>query len=1087
MRKSPILNQDIPEDGDTGYGDNALTDSYNPATGKGLIEGIEYGIDRVIDTTTDKDLRTAPLKVQPTLNEGATGSGFVQVLDGESSTIKSIQSSDGSINFFSGGNYVDAKVKNALPTIQTDDELKKVSVNIAGDDYELIPDENYVRFYNNTGNTLVAGAFIHLKSASGTVPVFELAVANESFEKVQGTIMCVVSEVANNSYGIATKGIRNINCNTSHLDLDTYGAQLWVSPTEDYTKPNITNIKPEFPNYAISVGGAYNSQVDGTIIVSITSDESDTYHHISDGSFRESINFTVSSNGSTITGLLENKDNTKNLTMLFSDVEFATLDTTTTPLTIQLTAGTNGNPQLNYVYIPKSTKVLTVSTSDWPAEEHIKVADVYVESAARVQTLDILANRNWNDHIKAENGNGHLLHISERMRLEHAKHFSGTEGTCTVTGGNVVDISVTGGIVYQLHRQIFPAFNTATGSYVRVVNDETEPYLPLQDIENITTDAKGDTLNNTSYSLVLLGVQNKTGEPCNLLINKPSGTYSKNTPDNAVNDPLNYSVYNIDNAMTGKAFLIARFTFVNSNGVITLYDTEDLRKKIPNNSAGGGAGGNGVTDWLALTDTPNSYAGYAGYVPKVNQAESALEFFDIGSEFLPLTAGSGKTLTNTLYGTSINMSGGGTFGSNLSVSGTATAKYGKLTGVSGSTGHTETLLDIGTSANVFSATSILKIAGFLGDVGAGYIKAVRPSSGTANQNNMVLGTNGVDLIELTRTGSVNILSNMSVTGSVTATSVSTQTISSTSGAVTANSNVNINGFLKSQKNLDSADLISLMSSGTFGIGWNYSTGGGASTLINSWNGGSRGGFDFYSIDNTDTITQLMKINSADGLIVNTGASFSDTVSGSDAVNDDDFVTLGQLESDPTLKYQDIANSITNSFSYVKVAEVSISMADLISDLSLTTNDHKYAVFTIDYEVSYIYDNNNHTIRASTSFGALLQNDGNDNITIIQTSNQRKLVFGSVSYLFCMGAITNVQTTSGGAKATNTINVPNYNTGADSVLTFDVRVIGNATGGQFETLTAPLSYKINRIHKTSSMSVNYTPTGTNNTTYQLAYS
>jgi len=53
--------------------------------------------------------------------------------------------------------------------------------------------------------------------------------------------------------------------------------------------------------------------------------------------------------------------------------------------TIVLTAGTDSNPQTNYVYIPASTKVLTVSTAGWIIDSHIKVAELVLRSAASTE------------------------------------------------------------------------------------------------------------------------------------------------------------------------------------------------------------------------------------------------------------------------------------------------------------------------------------------------------------------------------------------------------------------------------------------------------------------------------------------------------------------------------------------------------------------------------------------------------------------------------------------------------------------------------------------------------------------------------
>ena len=65
-----------------------------------------------------------------------------------------------------------------------------------------------------------------------------------------------------------------------------------------------------------------------------------------------------------------------------------------------------------------------------------------------------------------------------------------------------------------------------------------------------------------------------------------------------------------------------------SGGAWTLIETEDLRGKVPNTTAGGGAGGTGVTDFTGLLDTPSSYVGEALKIHRVNAAEDAVEFVD---------------------------------------------------------------------------------------------------------------------------------------------------------------------------------------------------------------------------------------------------------------------------------------------------------------------------------------------------------------------------------------------------------------------------------------------------------------------------
>ena len=81
----------------------------------------------------------------------------------------------------------------------------------------------------------------------------------------------------------------------------------------------------------------------------------------------------------------------------------------------------------------------------------------------------------------------------------------------------------------------------------------------------------------------------------------------------------------------GVAILIARFTMVlQADGTTwSLFDTEDLRGKLPNTTAGGGAGGGGVTTLLGLADTPVSYVGFKGRALTVAEGETAMEFATI--------------------------------------------------------------------------------------------------------------------------------------------------------------------------------------------------------------------------------------------------------------------------------------------------------------------------------------------------------------------------------------------------------------------------------------------------------------------------
>ena len=451
-------------------------------------------------------------------------------------------------------------------------------------------------------------------------------------------------------------------------------------------------------NYSLPVAstilGGVKSGTDITVDESGNVSVADTAVNFFNGIFRESFDFRLTSDGTTITGTLTNPDTLNVLTMRFSD-GITMLDVTS--LSISITEGTIINPQVNYIYIPFSTKVMTEG-SDWPDEQHIKIAKIAVQTAASVKAEGALKNQNHNDDLAEwRHQQGHLTHITDKLRQFEAQWSSGTEGSTNI--GLINDevwFTVTAGKIYQMHKQDFPLFvtqqysidavtsstftlsgdgdlsstfpddvtikinnsTTNDGKYtvastlytdpnfvittvetipdttidgtigddVTVINKFEDPYFNVLDLSDILLDSIGDTLTNQSFSVVLWGVANKTDEPSHLMVNMPSGSYSKNSPGDAVSDASNYSNYTISSMFQGVGFLIARFTYINTSGVWSLHDTEDLRGKVPNITAGGGAGGTGVTSFLGLLDTPSAYTGKATNVPQINAGATALEF-----------------------------------------------------------------------------------------------------------------------------------------------------------------------------------------------------------------------------------------------------------------------------------------------------------------------------------------------------------------------------------------------------------------------------------------------------------------------------
>ena len=515
--------------------------------------------------------------------------------------------------------------------------------------------EFYVLCANNTGSLIPDGTVVYplgTGDASG-FPYIGLA-KGDDFDTLSVAIGITTMDITNGGIGF-------VNIAGSVNNIDTSGLStgpVYVSTT---VAGGYQSAVPEFPNYKAQIGVCTKvDAVNGRIIVDRNSSPCKIVHDAWDGTAKEKFTFTVTSNGTVITGNLENKaDNTRDMVLNFSD-GFYKLDTTPAD-TVTLTAGTDTNPQQNYIYIPKSTKTLTASTAGWPSEEHVSIAKVYLQSATAVQTDGPFKNHNWNDYIKAVGDGGFLQNIARAIREKiGATWISGVEGTATITtnagSADNVNVSTTGGIVMQVHEQTVTAMDTAVSSPIFIVNDNTTAYKRVTDLNGELTDASGSSMSTNAFSLVVWGVANSAGEEPHLMCNLPTSSYvigPQNPLQNAIDDINNYSVYDIPSDFQGTGFLIARFTFQHDtadSGTWTLEDTEDLRGKTPNVSAGGSAGGSGVTEWTSLTDTPSSYTGHAGKFPKVNSGESALEFTElpvqiglaVSDEDTDLTTGTSK-------------------------------------------------------------------------------------------------------------------------------------------------------------------------------------------------------------------------------------------------------------------------------------------------------------------------------------------------------------------------------------------------------------------------------------------------------------
>jgi len=353
-----------------------------------------------------------------------------------------------------------------------------------------------------------------------------------------------------------------------------YGADLNFTPA---------SVSEDWDVVAVSEGGGTSSTA-----------SNDPFFN---GTFRETFDGRAVSDGVNVTMTLEQTGG-GDLTMRFSDGE-AVLDTSPA-LSVALTAGSNESPTANYVYVPVSTKVVTVSTSSFPVEEHIKISYLLIPSAAFVLAHGAYVDQNWNDHLAGTDGQGHLSHMAERSRRLGAQYFSGIAGNGAdnylTIAGTTVYFSSAAGVIYQMHKHTFPAADTGAGDIVLVKNWDGDPYHELTNLYDIVADSNGDTIGpNRWFNIVVWGVANKSGEYEPLMVNVPSGTYQSEAA--AVADALGYDDFTIPREFdldSSTGFLICRITVQKEVNTWEYGSTLDLRGSNPQTATGSGSAAGGL-------------------------------------------------------------------------------------------------------------------------------------------------------------------------------------------------------------------------------------------------------------------------------------------------------------------------------------------------------------------------------------------------------------------------------------------------------------------------------------------------------------
>ena len=529
-------------------------------------------------------------------------------------------------------------------TLDIDSDIDGVSIQVN--------QETLIKVYNDTGDLIPDGSVVYSVGVFGERPSVAMALS-DSHETAPRDIAIATMDIPDGTYGMCVELVGKVR------GLDTSGlalGEIWLSDT---IPGAVTSTKPAFPSYQSSVGGCLKVDgADGVIQARLDGNNPlVTVLNAWNGCIRETFEFPITSNGSVITGTLQRVGG-GDLTLIFTD-GLSTFDCTP-PATIALTPGTDTNPGNNFVYILKSTKALTLSTAGWPVEEHAKISDSFLKSAATTQTDNAITNQFHNNHVQNVDGIGLVQEIADNLRDSASYISPGIDLTVDIQAGPTPDdvyIALTSGKVRQLRLQTFGAFDLEAAGNILVINDSVSPFKPIANLNAILLDAAGASFNGNGFSLVVGVVCNSRSEPNQVFINLPSDSYS--TPSDALADSQKFANYTAPAAFGGKAILAWKIDFeLNIPGnAWTLLGTTDLRGSPFSNAAGGGGpGGGGATSWTALTDTPSSFIGQGGKPVVVGLGETALEFGPI----LNLENGAGANTVQTANSSNVVASEGST-------------------------------------------------------------------------------------------------------------------------------------------------------------------------------------------------------------------------------------------------------------------------------------------------------------------------------------------------------------------------------------------------------------------------------------------
>jgi len=455
--------------------------------------------------------------------------------------------------------------------------------------------EMWMRVYNNTGSPILNGKVVTVVGVTPEgVPHIDLAISSIK-ESANNSVGFTTHEIESGTYGyVTTRGFVH--------DVDTTaaaeGALIFLSAE---FAGEVTDVRPSSPNYEIKVGGiAKSGTTDGIFYVEmLVLNNLQGIAKFYNGSILEHATVLTESDGVDVTFTLDNVTPGDPLSLIF-DENFYVMEQ---PQTVILSGGTNSDPIPNYVYVPKSTKLLTISQIGFPInEQFIPVATLMVQSAPSVQTYGPYKLQLWIDDLSNEHGVGHLTNINSFIRQSFPRYKSGNDLTLTESGSPYfegdsvprIDLAYSPAVISQLHFHLVPGYDTSVNgginSPIFVINELDNEYKVLSGLTSadLQNDSNGVSLADKYYIVVIWGTFAENYGDSKMFMNLPNGNYTQLS--DAISDVDSTANFSIPRDYSGSGYLMSKFILKNSGGniEIAIGGITSLLGLIPNVGAGGG-------------------------------------------------------------------------------------------------------------------------------------------------------------------------------------------------------------------------------------------------------------------------------------------------------------------------------------------------------------------------------------------------------------------------------------------------------------------------------------------------------------------